>query len=707
MWKKFFNKQPPNNNYRLGDYKGLMRYIDYLARHKLGYPVSLLTYFGVINNKVLGIKPQSLADVLLNNVGDPFKDSETSLLEVKKHEREILTIIENYFGIEKEGAKGYMTSGGTEGNFAALWWSRRYLINRDLHKLIASDDAIKLKLNLEQEALAQLAKIPINEYTSRMTQLELLVTLKDEIAVHKEVIQQLVVPTIFYSKESTHYSIPKIAEILRFNMKPVGSNEDGSVNLDDLYKEVLIHVGAHKDSPIIIIANVGTTITGAIDDVPAIKKMLDSIRSDLNYTIHMDGALMGFVLPILKPFGDMKNYLTDIGANTLAFSAHKYPGLSQPCGIVLASKPFFEKAFEKSERIIEYVGNILDYTITGSRSGLNILMLYNALCALGLDKDKKILKTMVDGNIATAKYLYHKLADIYGQSRLFYAGYFNVCFPRPSMALAKKYQLMLKGETATICVLSNVSFKLVDEFILDLKLDREMAMNQIKTEYAYVTLKSEHEVAATDIFIKSFCYSEPMTKFLDMQYSEYEPFATEVVQKAIREGLGKVALDKNNNVIAVAIAEDLANPFKPNFNRYPKLKSIFAFLDTLSEPFMRGKAFIPGKVLHMWIAAVDEKYRGQGLSTEIDLTCVRSAGEQGFQFVYTEFTNDISAKVTKQFKVLNLCNRMKFSDFRVGGHTPFKGLPGEASSYVATIRPGLTLEALSNCYKAEVGHPTS
>ena len=38
---------------------------------------------------------------------------------------------------------------------------------------------------------------------------------------------------------------------------------------------------------------------------------------------------------------------------------------------------YFNKAFEKTERSVEYVGNILDVTITGSRSGLNVLMFYN------------------------------------------------------------------------------------------------------------------------------------------------------------------------------------------------------------------------------------------------------------------------------------------------------------------------------------------
>src|SRR5678815_4462106 len=88
MWKKFFPnyRSEDNKDYRTEDFASLLRYVDHLASHKLGYPVSLLTYLGIVDNRKLGIKPGTLANVLLNNVGDPFKDSETSLLEVKKHE---------------------------------------------------------------------------------------------------------------------------------------------------------------------------------------------------------------------------------------------------------------------------------------------------------------------------------------------------------------------------------------------------------------------------------------------------------------------------------------------------------------------------------------------------------------------------------------------------------------------------------------------
>lgn len=706
MWRKgIHDHQSTNFENQIKDFKVLLRYIDQLARHKLGYPVSLLTYLGIIDNEILGIKPGSLANVLLNNVGDPFKDSETSLMEVKKHERELIMILENYYGLNKNEARGYVTTGGTEGNFAGLWWSKRFLINSVLPKLIQTDDSIKLQTKEEQELMQELAKIPKNDYVNRATQLQKIVDIKNSITRNKRLVQQLLTPTVFYSKGSTHYSIPKIAEILRLNIREVEPNSDGSINLDNFKKELLIHLGAHSESSIIVIANIGTTITGAIDNVPEIKKILEATKPKVHFTIHLDGALTGFVMPILKPFGDVPNYFDAIGVNTLAVSAHKYPGLSQPCGIILARRSFFEKAFEKSERSIDYVGNILDVTITGSRSGLNVLMFYNALYTLDLHKGTDKLTQMVNVNLNNAKYLYTELVKIFGPENVYYPYHFNVIFPKPSIALAKKYQLMLTGDRATICVLTNVTKSLINQFIQDVKSDKENTMTKsttLQTEYSIQTLSEEHIKSTVELFTKSFCDSEPITKRLGIQYSDYEPFTREVIQKAVKDGLSKVAVDKQHRVIACCIAEDIADPFIPKLAHYPKLRPVFALLEELSKSFLRDKLFLKGRVAHVWIAAVDPEYRGHRLSTQVDLATSEMLARKGYDFAYVEFTNELSEKIVHQYNLYQLINRVKYDDFKIDrDQTPFKGVQGGAASYVIVIRPGIKLDALDHCYKIE------
>lgn len=706
MWRKgMSNHRSTHLENQTNDFKILLRYINHLARHKMGYPVSLLTYLGVIDNKILGIRPGSLANVLLNNVGDPFKDSETSLMEVKRHERDLISILEHYYGLEKGEARGYVTTGGTEGNFAGLWWSKRYLINIELPQLIEIDDAIKLQSKEEQSLMFELAKISTNDYVKRTAHLEKIINIKNTISNNKNIVQQLLTPTVFYSKGTTHYSIPKIAEILRLNIRAVEPNLDGSMNLESFKKELLLNLGAYPHSPIIVIANIGTTITGAIDDVPAIHKVLSTIKPALDFTIHLDGALTGFVMPILKPFGNVANYFDAIGANTLAVSAHKYPGLSQPCGIILTRKAFFEKAFEKSERSIDYVGNIIDVTITGSRSGLNVLMFYNALHTLDMHKGTEKLQKMVKENLENAKYLYDELVKIYGEDEVYYPYHFNVSFPKPSISLAKKYQLMLTGNKATICVLTNVTKSLINQFIQDLKTQKEGTMtanNMTQTDYAIHTLTEEYSDSVIELLTKCFCDSEPITKHLGIQYEDYKPFVKEVVQKAIKDGLSKVAVSKDKRVVVAAcLAEDIADPFIPKLAHYPKLRPIFGLIDEVSKNFLKDKTFQKEKIIHVWLAAVDSEYRGIGLSTAIDMATIENAARKGYDFAYAEFTNEISEKVTHQFTVLQMCNRIKYDDFKQNSQYPFKGLPGSATAYVAAIRPGVKLNSLQNYYKIE------
>src|SRR3990167_942675 len=207
MWKNWLRSNRQDSDYRIDDYNELLRYVHNLAKNKMGYPVSLLTYLGIVDNKILGIKPGTLANILLNNVGDPFKDSETSLLEVKRHERAILSIFEKYYGAEKNAIRGYVTTGGTEGNFAGLWWSKRYLINKSLDKLIQYDGMVKQKLKEEQDLNVQINKVSMKDYENRLRLLETILNTRREIERLKEVVQQIVTPTVFYTKSHTHYSV--------------------------------------------------------------------------------------------------------------------------------------------------------------------------------------------------------------------------------------------------------------------------------------------------------------------------------------------------------------------------------------------------------------------------------------------------------------------------------------------------------------------
>lgn len=225
-------------------------------------------------------------------------------------------------------------------------------------------------------------------------------------------------------------------------------------------------------------------------------------------------------------------------------------------------------------------------------------------------------------------------------------------------------------------------------------------MNPTQTKPSIIVkdLADKYAKAAIELFVKSFCDSEPITKHLGITYNDYIPFATDVVKKAIKDGLSKVVLNENDDVIGVIIAEDLADPFKANLDQYPKLKPINALLEELSKPFLSGKKFKKGKIMHTWIAAIDPKFRSHGLYRELGLIHVESAMKKGFDFIYSDFTNEISEKIVRQFTVLRLCNKLTYNDFIYESHKPFEGVEGSATSYITPLRPDVKLESLVNCY---------
>jgi len=218
------------------------------------------------------------------------------------------------------------------------------------------------------------------------------------------------------------------------------------------------------------------------------------------------------------------------------------------------------------------------------------------------------------------------------------------------------------------------------------------------TSYTLHPLSKEYMQSTADLFIKTFCSSEPITKHLGIQHHEFEPFVMDVIQKVIKDGMGMVAVDKNNRVIACAMGEDIANPFVPNLSLYPKMKTVFALINKLSEPFLKDKKFVKGKIVHIWVAMVDNNYRGLGLSTIIDLACTEMCARKGFDFTYAEFTNEISEKITHHYSVAKKINAISLDDFTFQGTQPLKGLKGAATAYILGIKPGVTIDSLKDCY---------
>ena len=121
---------------------------------------------------------------------------------------------------------------------------------------------------------------------------------------------------VLYFSDQIHYSIKKMAKILQLQTVVIPSDETGAIDLEELTHAI------DYSRPIIVLANIGSTFLGGIDDVKSIREIL----GDGAY-IHADAAFFGFVMPQLFPGYDGYKYM-----DSISVSSHKWPGVPFPGG---------------------------------------------------------------------------------------------------------------------------------------------------------------------------------------------------------------------------------------------------------------------------------------------------------------------------------------------------------------------------------------
>ena len=254
---------------------------------------------------------------------------------------------------------------------------------------------------------------------------------------------------MLYFSEEAHYSIPKIARVLNLPHTTVKRQADGEIDYQDL-REML---AVHRDRPAVILATIGTTMRGAVDDIPRIRNILGELEVGEHY-IHADAALSGMILPHVddpQPFG------FDAGIGSISISGHKLIGAPLPCGIVLTRRHLVETL----GRAVELVG-VNDTTLSGSRNGLTPLMIWYAINRRGEDGWRETVRGMLD----TAEYAVNRFNE-HGINAWRHRNSPTVVFDRPSQEVFDRWQIAPEGEVAHIITMPHVDFQTIDRLVDD------------------------------------------------------------------------------------------------------------------------------------------------------------------------------------------------------------------------------------------------
>jgi tyrosine decarboxylase / aspartate 1-decarboxylase len=288
----------------------------------LGYPVSKL------DGKVFYEDASFLKDapVLMTYLSNPNHigchttgTSEKAFKGTQEIEKEVLEMIAtDIFKANPDGYDGYIATGGTEANIEALWIYRNLFINSSKAKL-------------------------------------------SEIMI--------------IASEDTHYSIAKGANLLMLDWMKVPVDFENRNVLENEFESMLLKAVSDGKKYFIVVANMGTTMFGSVDNPEAYTTALK--KHGLKFKLHVDAAYGGFIYPFLVK--DSKLNFENENVSSITIDAHKMLQAPYGTGIFLCRKNLIENALTKEAEYIEG----MDLTLCGSRSGANAVAVWIILKTYG------------------------------------------------------------------------------------------------------------------------------------------------------------------------------------------------------------------------------------------------------------------------------------------------------------------------------------
>ena len=300
----------------------LERNVNFSNDATLGYPASKL------DGKVFYEEAPFLKDAPIlqafvanpNHIGcHTLGTSEKAFEGTHAIEREVLNVIAvDIFKAEPESFDGYIASGGTEANIQALWVYRNYFRN---------------------------------ECKAR----------PDEIAI--------------VASEDTHYSIPKGSNLLMMDWLKIPVDfEKRSIDLA-LFEEKIINARDNGKKYFILVANMGTTMFGSVDDPASLIAVMNQHK--LPFKLHIDAAYGGFVYPFTNSESTINFRNPHISSITI--DAHKMLQAPYGTGIFICRKGLIENVLTREAEYVEG----MDLTLCGSRSGANAVAIWSILFTYG------------------------------------------------------------------------------------------------------------------------------------------------------------------------------------------------------------------------------------------------------------------------------------------------------------------------------------
>ena len=263
--------------------------------------------------------------------------------------------------------------------------------------------------------------------------------------------------------EDTHYSVTKGCDLLQLSpiMLSVDSRTRG-INLTDLNKQ-LKKARANGIQYFIVVMNLSTTMFGSVDEINPVVKCLD--QEKVVFKLHLDAAFGGFIYPFTNTKSN--HHFGNPRVSSISIDAHKMLQTPYGTGIFLIRKGLMRYVTNTNA---QYVPG-LDYTLCGSRSGANAIVIWMQLMSYGSEGWKNKMNELIERTDFTCNKL-----DLLG-IEYYRNPYINIITIKGSqipMEIASKFELVAdtyEGHPQwwKIVVMDHVKQELLERFLNELE----------------------------------------------------------------------------------------------------------------------------------------------------------------------------------------------------------------------------------------------
>jgi histidine decarboxylase len=393
-----------------------LRAMQDLARQKdksLGYPINMTALpeeFFAWRRELAHV---GLNQFAFNNVGNPYDQSHFPF-NSHPFEKELIDRFGAVYGFPRENIWGFLSNSGTDSNMHGLYIGRTILKSRTG-----------------------------------------------------------IMPKIYFTQEA-HYSIQILRDLLHLDWVVVGTHPDGSMDADDLERQL----NAHGDHPALVVATIGTTFKGSIDSIDGIQAKLKGRESYL----HLDAALFGGYLPHTQFAADLLHETLDPATgkkrqryDSIAVSCHKFFSFPSPAGLFITTQANFKSFLTQFSQIHdpEYIQQVPG-TITCSRDAVKPAEFYFFSSESAFARQAADAKAILDN----AAYLLKEMTSHYRHLQPVRANDRSniIYFKRPSEAVVNRYWLATmhlntdgqRTPYAHAVIMPHAKKEILDQFLTDL-----------------------------------------------------------------------------------------------------------------------------------------------------------------------------------------------------------------------------------------------